>query len=91
MSEVHLRRKSPAELVEDWPRRQSSNVAVEIARQIVLHLHAASERLGADAFAEMLGASEGELRSVVEGRNWPPIVLVNRAEQVLGIRVCPRL
>jgi predicted transcriptional regulator len=91
MSEGQISRKSPADLVGDWPRRPSPNVAVEIAREIVLHLRAAADQHSVQALAEQLGVSEDTLTSVLDGHAWPPIVLVSRAEQLLGVRLIPRL
>jgi hypothetical protein len=43
------------------------------------------------ALAEQLGVSEDTLTSVLDGHAWPPIVLVSRAEQLLGVWLIPRL
>lgn len=86
-----VRRKSPAELSPGWPRLPSKNIAADIARGIALEMLEGTKRYGVADFAQRIDTDETALQAVLDGRAWPNVVMVVRAEEVLGRMVAPRL
>ncbi len=83
------KRGFPAGLSERWPEESASSEDAEVARLIVVNLHAASRGRGVRGIARDAGIDEKTLRRIIAGATYPDVRTVARLERALQVALYP--
>lgn len=84
-------RKSPNELVENWPHQAADDHAAETARRFVVNLTAAIGHQSLRGVARDAGIDEGTIRAVLAGSVWPDLRTMALLEKAVGGGLYPRI